>query len=1038
MDIQSARLLGFGDFELDVRAGELRKHGLRLRLQDQSFQILLMLLNRPGEVVLREEIRQTLWPNNTIVEFDHSINAAIKRLRNVLGESAEEPRFIETLAKRGYRFSGTVRPPPSQEPNAAPKPSSDPPPTAAADDADDFSGKTFSHFRVLEKLGSGGMGVVYRGEDLTLGRQVALKFLPFPSDGLPDSVLERFEREARAASALNHPHICTVHSVDNFAGEPVIVMELAEGETLEASLARGPLRQGEAVAFAIQIAGALAEAHRKGIVHRDLKPANIMLTKSGVKVLDFGLAKMERPIMDGDRSVRQPGLVLGTPRYMSPEQAQGKETDARTDIFSFGVMLYEMFSGKRPFPSGDFEPEPPTLDPPALDRLVRRCLAMEADERWQSASDLKVELEWLAETGAAPAIPQGALKPGDIRRPWLAWSAAAAATVFLVVVALLEWRRGPLSDRSLTRLTMELAPAEALTPDAFGRPSSTAIAIAPDGNSVVFSAVNPGVSINPRAIFAPSSLFKLYRRALDQTESVAIPGTEGALGPFFSPDAQWVGFWADGKLKKVALSGGPPFTICYAPAPSSRGLHGASWSSIDTIVFVAYAGDLMQVPAKGGTPQVFLRRDPAKGELYSTPELLPDGRTLLYTVRTSENWAAAQIVARLDTGEQRVLIQGGADARYVPTGHLLYMQDAVLMAVPFDARRVQLAGAPEAMLDGVMQAVNRPYPGYETGMGQFAASASGNLIYATGGIHPPHLTTLLRVDRNGKETELNAPKGVYGGPRVSPDGRRLALFKNGEASRLPDIWVLDLLTGNGTRLTSEGTNIFPLWSPDGRRLLFTGGPGRTQILSIAADGSGAPAIVVTGKGPEIPASWSVGGKLAYLENRDGKRQILIRSMSRDGASEPFSDSKFNFQEAQFSPDGHWMAYVSNENGRNEVWVRAFPGPGEKYPISSGGGRNLVWARDQSELFYLGLEPSGKNRMMAVHISPSAAFKFGQPRQLFEGDYEDAIPLRSYDITPDGQHFIMLRNEPPADQPVTKLTVVLNWFDELRRRAPVGK
>jgi serine/threonine protein kinase len=1043
MDVQPARLLRFGDFELDVRPGELRKHGVRIRLQAQSIQILLMLLDRPGEVVLLDEIRQKLWPNNTIVEFDHSINAAIKRLRNALGESAEEPRYIETLSKRGYRFSGQVK----DESNGRPKPALHPPTTV---DSDDLNGKVFSNYKVLEKLGSGGMGVVYRAEDLKLGRQVALKFLQFPYDELSDSILQRFEREARAASALNHPNVCTVYNVDNFAGQPVIVMELVDGETLEARLQRGALTLVQAVTLAIQIADALSEAHGKGVVHRDLKPANIMIAKSGAKVLDFGLARIEHRVIDAhELAMTAKGTILGTVQYMSPEQAQGNDADARSDVFSFGLVLYEMIAGKRAFEGSNpasilaaiLEREPPALEPEGLNRVVRACLAKDPADRFQSARDLKRAIEWgMPEVGSRAAL-ESAPEPGGTRRRWLAWGAAAVLALALVTVAFLELRRSSQSgDTPLAHLTMELTPAEALSPDAFGRPSVNAIAITPDGNTVVFSALNPGAPIDTRILYppVPSSFFKLYRRSLGQAESVAIPGTEGAIGPFLNSDAQWVGFWADGKLKKVSLNGGPPFTICDAKTPMFRGFWGASWSSTDTIVFGAYAADLMQVPAKGGTPQVFLRRDSAKGELYSTPEFLPDGKTLLYTVRTSENWADARIVARLDTGEQRVLIQGGTDARYVPTGHLLYMQNAVLMAAPFDTRRLQLAGAPVAMLDGVMQAVNEPNRGYETGMGQFAASASGNLIYAIGGIHPPYIKTLLRVDRNGKETELNAPRGVYGIPRVSPDGRRLAVFKYLEASRLPDIWVIDLVTGNGTRLTSQGTSQSPLWSPDGKRILFAGGPEFAQILSIAADGSGTAETVLTGKGQAFPASWSVDGKLAYLEKRDGKYQIFTRSMSRDGASEPFSDGKFNFHGAQLSPDGHWMAYVSDETGRNEVWVRAFPGPGEKYPISAGGGILPVWGRDQRELFYLVFEPSREVGMMAVHIAPGAAFKFGQPHRLFEGVYETSTPLRSYDITPDGRHFIMLRNEPWPDQRVTKLTVVLNWFDELRRRAPVGK
>ncbi len=925
--------------------------------------------------------------------------------------------------------------------------------------------RTIAHYRILGKLGQGGMGAVYRAIDTKLGREVAIKVLPasFAEDA---DRMARFTREAKVLASLNHPNIAQIYGVE----ERALVMELVPGETLASLLKSGPLPLAATLNYSKQIAEALEAAHEKGIVHRDLKPANVVITPEGphgsiVKLLDFGLASIA-PVSASSDPLNSPtitmqatkaGIIMGTAPYMSPEQASGKSVDRRADIWSFGVVLWEMLTGRRLFEGDtltqtlaevlrgpiDFD-QLPRETPAGIRGLLRRCLDRNANHRLRDIGEARIAIE-AALAGKRPLddAPSSPIRQGGDKRLWP--GVAAVLVLALAALALLEWRRGQQSGGSpLTRLTMELAATEGLTPDAFGRPSSNAIAIAPDGNSVVLSALNPGVSLNPRILsssrtaYPPSSFFKLYRRSLDQTETVAIPGTEGALSPFLNSDGQWVGFWADGKLKKVSLNGGPPFTICDAPTPGTRGLWGATWSSKDTIVFAAYAADLMQAPAKGGTPQVFLPRDQAKGELYSAPEFLPDGKTLLYTVRTSENWADAQIVARLDTGEQRVLIQGGADARYVPTGHLLYMENAVLMAVPFDARRVQLAGAPVAMLDGVMQAVNRPNRSFETGMGQFAASASGNLIYATGGIHPPYLKTLLRVDRNGKEAELNVPKGVYEAPRVSPDGRRLAVHKHLEGSRIPDIWVVDLLTGHGTRLTSEGTDLWPLWSPDGKRLLITGGPGQTQILSIAADGSGAPGIILTGKGRVVPASWSVDGKLAYLENRDRKYQILIRSMSRDGASEPFSDSKFNYQEAQVSPNGHWMAYFSNETGRNEVWVRPFPGPGEKYPISAGGGFNPMWARDQSELFYMGYEPSGNVGMMAVHIAPGAAFKFGQPRKLFEGDYETSIPMRSYDITPDGQHFIMLRNLPMPDQRVTKLTVVLNWFDELRRRAPTGK
>jgi serine/threonine protein kinase len=380
-----ARLLRFGPFELDVRAGELRKHSIRIKLREQPVQILLMLLEHPGDVVLREEIRLRLWPNNTIVEFDHSINAAIKKLRDALGESADEPRYVETVARRGYRFLGEVEKIGEPQPEQQPAVHSD----AAATNG--LTGQVISHYRILERLGAGGMGVVYRAEDLKLGRQVALKFLPGPAGELPQSTLQRFDREARAASTLNHPHICTIHGLEDLGGQPAIVMELVEGETLAERLSKGPLLRTEALRLAIQIASALAEAHRKGIVHRDLKPTNIMLTHSGAKVLDFGLAKVETHLAPVDECVTIEGTILGTLHYMSPEQAQGKEADVRSDIFSFGVVLHEMITGKRAFEGANptrviaaiLEREAPALEPEGLNRVVRACLAKDPAERFQ-------------------------------------------------------------------------------------------------------------------------------------------------------------------------------------------------------------------------------------------------------------------------------------------------------------------------------------------------------------------------------------------------------------------------------------------------------------------------------------------------------------------------------------------------------------------------------------------------------------------------------------------------------------------------------
>jgi hypothetical protein len=449
----------------------------------------------------------------------------------------------------------------------------------------------------------------------------------------------------------------------------------------------------------------------------------------------------------------------------------------------------------------------------------------------------------------------------------------------------------------------------------------------------------------------------------------------------------------------------------------------------------------MRVPAAGGAPQVLVTADPANGEVYSTPQWLPDEKTVLFTVRTSDDWNEARIVARrIDTGQQHELIRGGTDARYLPTGYLVYMRNAALMAVPFDDRRVQLAGQPVALLDGVMQAVNMSNAGSETGMGQFSASSSGNLIYALGGINQKPVVTLIRVDRNGATSELGAPQGPYWGLRVSPDGQQLAFQKPPEKNRRSDAWVYDMPRGTQTRLTSQDTNEWPLWSPDGKRLLFASGRrGNLTIFSAMADGS-APAAPLFSKGKadgdEIPSSLSPDGKwLAYLVGKDNDHRIWVRQTNGEGAPRKFVESRFSFMDAHFSPDGRWITYSSNESGTREIYVQAFPGPGEKHLVSTGGGSNPLWAPNGRELFYTVVVGQNRFRMMDVDIVPGDRFQAGTPRKLFEGNWRWTQPVRSYDITPDGKYFIMARPEPIPDQRVTKLNVVLNWFGELKSRAP---
>jgi len=890
-------------------------------------------------------------------------------------------------------------------------------------------GDKLGPYEILAPIGAGGMGEVYQARDTRLNRIVAIKTSK-------DQFSERFEREAKAVAALNHPNICHLYDV----GPNYLVMEFVEGES-----PKGPMPLDEALRIAGQIAEALSVAHEKGIVHRDLKPANIKITPDGVvKVLDFGLAKMTGPetasasLADSPTltmlAATQAGVILGTAGYMSPEQARGKSASTRADVWAFGVVLYELLIGHSPFQGEDVTEmlaaivkEQPDLSvvPYEVRRLLDACLQKDPKKRLQAIGDWRLLLD-RPETG-----PSGRGSEG--RGAAAAWIAAGALAIVAAVAFWAPWRTERLAA-GIARVMIETAPAETLGPIVYGRPVFRSMALSPDGNTLIFAGSNEGM---------PS---QLYKRPLDQATATVIPGTEGAYEPFFSPEGQWVGFFTStsargegSKLKKIPIGGGPPVTI------SDVGDHlgwGATWGSTDTIVFAQIQVGMFQVPAAGGTPQVIVSgmaqatkgSGPADSQVYSTPWLLPDGKTLLYGSRSSDNWDEAQIfVRRLDTGEQHALIKGGSDPRYVPTGHLVYLQNGVLMAVPFDAQKVQLTGQPVALIDGVMQAVNTINALAESGMGQFAISASGNLVYAAGGIAPARMATLMQTDRHGTATELSAPKGAWLAPRVSPDGQRIAAFKAEATSRQSDIWVLDLKTGNATRMTSQGSNSWPIWLADGKRVIYRGGSAGAQLLSIAADGSGAAETLLTSQGFAIPAS-ADEKLLVYVESREAKFEIWTKPLSGPGEPQRFAESKFNMTNAELSPDGHWMTYVSKDSEADEVWVQAFPA-GERHKMSTNGGTNPAWARNGRELFYAVHGSNAESSLMAVDFTPGTVFKAGTPHKLFDADFATTTPQRGFDVMPDGQHFIMTRAGEATAETAGKINVVLNWAEELKARAP---
>jgi eukaryotic-like serine/threonine-protein kinase len=886
------------------------------------------------------------------------------------------------------------------------------------------------------------MGKVWRAHHIALKRDDALKVLPeaFASD--PER-LARFQREAQVLASLNHPNIARVYGLEESDGTKALVMELVEGPTVADRIAKGPISIDEALPIAKQIAEALEAAHEQGIIHRDLKPANIKVRPDGtVKVLDFGLAKALDPTSTTtdpsqaptitSPAVTRAGVILGTAAYMSPEQARGKVVDTAADMWAFGCVLFEMFCGEQAFKGEDVtetlasvvKGEPnwkilPAETPSNIRSLLRQCLQKQRSHRLDDARAARISLE------DAIAVPESAsLVAPRQRLPRLRMLLPYLAVSFLVG-ALGDWFMRPLppTDRPLTRVLLDLRPAEQFVgSNASTRPSRTAMALTPDGQTIVFSGRRGTVT-------------QLFLRRLGEAEATPMAGTEGASFPVLSPDGRWVGFLVNTKLMKVPIGGGPPVAICDV---SSGVLFGTSWGSGDRIVY-ANAQGVWMVSAAGGSPTLITKTDPDKSEAGQIlPHVLPGGKAMLYTVVASDtDWEHTSVVVQsLETSERRTLIQGGADARYVSSGHLLYMKTGTLTAVPFDAERLVLRGTPVAMLDNVMQATGAYNLDDETRAGQFAVSTSGTLAYLAGGVFSAQQNELAWVDRKGASTVLPISSGGYFAPRVSPDGKRVAYTAARGRSNGLDIWVYDIERQNSTRLTFQGTNVWPVWAPDGKSLVFSTLISRIPNLArIRADGSGAPERLMTSQHSQTPAAWSPSGdELAFLEDHEGVNQIWVLSMGGNARAKPFLQTPYSLTYPAFSPDGRWIAYVSPESGSPEVYVQPYPGPGEKIRISTSGGLAPIWARGQRELFYV--RPSGYPtiEMMMVESDTTHGFRSSRPRLLFDGQYGFTFPMGSYDIVPDGQRFIVIKIGTP-EPPVTQLHLILNWTDELKRLAP---
>jgi serine/threonine protein kinase/Tol biopolymer transport system component len=910
-------------------------------------------------------------------------------------------------------------------------------------------------YEILSLLGAGGMGEVWKARDTRLDRIVAVKVLPEQLSA--DLQLRaRLDREARAISSLNHPHICALYDVGHQDGIDFLVLEYLEGRTLADRIATGPLPLREAISIAIQTADALDKAHRAGIVHRDLKPANIFLTRAGTKLLDFGLARtaVTRTLIAGHSAHAQlsaqpttppnltaQGVLLGTFHYMAPEQIEGCEADPRSDVWAFGVILHEMITGRKAFDGRstaavmaailEHDPAPDEFpELPGLAHVLARCLAKDPDERWQTAIDLLHELRWIVTSVGVP--PSRATPSTAHLRSRVAWPVGAGVAGLALgglLAIIVGSRLMPARDAKsplVTRLLVDISPADQFqsnpidTSSVDGRPSQIAIALSPDGRSIVFSAVRGGHQ-------------QLYLRPLDQLEAMPIAGTDEGASPFFSPDGTSLGFWANGALRKIALAGGPATTVC-----ETARIYGASWGANDTIVFARSTGPLQQVPAGGGTPQAITTLDAYAGELsHRLPHLLPGNAAVLFTVtkHTPPDWKDAEVVIQsLATGQRRVLAQG-ADARYLPSGHLMYFSSGTAVAAPFDVQRLQLTGGAVSVLSGVMQAANMTTVQLDSGAAQLTTSASGSLLYVPGGISPDPERLLVWVGRNGAVRPLPLPARPYLAPRLSPDNKQLVVWTQGTQRTL---WAFDLVRGTLTRVAADGRTSRPIWMPDGRRITFAASTGGgDNLFSKAADGSGTTERLTTSKNQQMPASWSPDGQtLLFIEPTPPSSRIMILH-SGDSQTRPLLGTRSTESDPAFSPDGRWIAYVSDESGREDVYVQAFPTAGPRFQISNRGGTAPAWSR-HGELFYTETDravpaSAPMQRMMAVSVTAGTVFTAGLPRALFEGRFTIQTTTGGYDVTADGQRFLMVqpKDRPPAR--ATQMIYVQNWFAELRHR-----
>ena len=886
------------------------------------------------------------------------------------------------------------------------------------------AGTRFNHYEILAPLGAGGMGEVYRARDTRLYRAVAIKVLP--ADFAKDADrLKRFEQEARATSALNHPNILTVYDIGKHEGAPFIVAELLDGEELRAQLPPGskagalPVRK--ALDYAQQVAAGLAAAHEKGIVHRDLKPENLFVTTDGrVKILDFGLAKLKPQKLAGGvdseaatlKPLTNPGVILGTVGYMSPEQVRGQEADQRADIFSFGMILYEMLSGKRAFSgtsvadvmSAILKEEPPELSEtnakisPQLEKIVRRCLEKKPERRFQSASDLGFALEALTTTSGArlETVTAPALHAGNARLAW--W---AAALLLLTTLEALTWAyftRQPTTNETRV-LKFSINPPENASFDNF--------ALSPDGKWLAFTAATSGKK-------------QLWVRALEAVEAKLLAGTEGAASPFWSPESRFIGFFADGKLKKIEATGGSAQTLC-----NLCNAFSADWNR-DGIILFARGGDLYQVAATGGEAKPAARRDRTREEQsFQAPSFLPDGRHFFYYIVASRKETSGIYLGSLDGQVKEGLLGDASHPRYVAAasgaegGWLLFRREGTLLAQPFDARRLKLTGESFSVVERLGETSGGGYSKY-------AVSANGMLVYDS---NTRQSRQLLWMDRNSGQARLLDNVTTTGTLWLAPDGKRFVTDRIDRQTNNTDLWLYDVTGANATRFTFDPAgDFYPLWSPDGSRIIWDSNrKGEFQLYQKAVNGVGQEEVFLGADKNRFrrPSDWSRDGRFfIYTENNPKTRQdIWVWPVADKQPPWPFAATEADEGAAKLSPDGRWLAYVSDETGRSEVYVQSFPERSGKRQVSTDGGSGVRWRQDgKEELFYHALD----GKLMVVRVKSGAGFETDPPVALFEfrRGVTSGANLPSYDVTADGQRFLL--NAMVETQTAAPLTVVVNW------------